>query len=174
MIPPTGCRLTMDAFAQAAGEVLRVARRDRGLTLQDVSRLTMGRFKPSVLGGYERGERTISLERFVELAKLYGVPADRLLSEVLARTSPQGRTEIVIDLNRLALLDEREVRAVAEFVHNLRAKRGDYFTDVISLRSGDVEALALSSGVAAKDLLSKLRPALRGETGKPSRGRQGR
>jgi transcriptional regulator with XRE-family HTH domain len=121
----------------------------------------MGEFKPSVLGGYERGERTISLERFTDLAKLYGVPADRLLGEVLGTV--QGQADIVIDLNRLALLDEREVRAVAEFVHNVRTKRGDYFTDVISLRSGDVEALAFSSGLAARELLSKLQPALRGE-----------
>jgi transcriptional regulator with XRE-family HTH domain len=172
----TGFRFDMEAFAQASGEVLRRARRDRGLTLHDVSRLTAGRFKPSVLGGYERGERTISLERFTELARLYGVPADRLLAELLSRTEPHGRTEIVIDLNRLALLDEGEVRAVAEFVHNLRTKRGDYFSEVISLRSGDVEALALSSGLSPRDLMSRLRPALRGGGGRPSEGkrRQGR
>ena len=160
----------MDAFAQAVGEVLRRARRSRGLTLQDVSRSTAGRFKASVLGGYERGERTISLERFSELARSYGVPADRLLGQVLDRTDPQGRVELVIDLNRLALLDEREVRAVAEFIHNVRTKRGDYLTDVVSLRSGDVEALALSSGVAPRELVSKLRPALRGEPGRPVEG----
>jgi transcriptional regulator with XRE-family HTH domain len=160
----------MDAFAQAVGEVLRNARRSRGLTLKDVSRLTAGRFKASVLGGYERGERTVSLERFSQLATLYGVPADRLLGDVLARTDPQGRVEIVIDLNRLALLDESEVRRVAEFIHNVRTKRGDYLTDVVSLRSGDVEALALSSGVAPEQLLSRLRPALRGEPGKAGRG----
>jgi transcriptional regulator with XRE-family HTH domain len=134
----------------------------------------MGEFKPSVLGGYERGERTISLERFTQLAKLYGVPADRLVGEILG-TVP-GEVEIVIDLNRLALLDEREVRAVAEFVHNVRTKRGDYFTDVISLRSGDVDALAFSSGLAPTELVSKLQPALRGriEGTREEGGPQGR
>ena len=121
----------------------------------------MGEFKPSVLGGYERCECTISLERFTDLAKLFGVHADRLLGGVLGTV--QGQAEVVFDLNRLALLDEQEVRAVAEFAHNVRTKRGDYFTDVISLRSGDVEALAFSDGLAAKELLSKLQPALRGE-----------
>jgi transcriptional regulator with XRE-family HTH domain len=163
-----------DPFAQAAGEVLRRARRNRGLTLQDVSRLTAGTFKASVLGGYERGERTISLERFTELARLYGTPADRLLGEVLEMADPQGRAEIVIDLTRLALLDEAEVRAVAEFIHNVRTKRGDYLTDVVSLRSGDVEALALRSGVAPRDLLSRLRPALRGQKASRENGPQGR
>jgi transcriptional regulator with XRE-family HTH domain len=166
MIPATGCRFDHGRLRQAAGEVLRRARRNRGLTLQDVSRLTAGGFKASVLGGYDRAERTISLERFTELAQLYGVPADRLLGDLLARTNPEGRVDIVIDLNRLALLDEREVRAVAKFVHNVRTERGDSLTDVVSLRSGDVEALALSSGVAPRELLSKLRPALRAESGK--------
>jgi transcriptional regulator with XRE-family HTH domain len=151
----------VNAFAQASGDVLRRARRSRGLTLHDVARLTAGRFKASVLGGYERGERTVSLERFTELGRLYGYPADRLLGEVLDRTDPQGRVEIVLDLNRLALLDEEDVRAVAEFVHNVRTRRGDYLTDVVSLRSGDVEELALRSGVAPGELLSRLRPALR-------------
>jgi transcriptional regulator with XRE-family HTH domain len=159
-----------DPFALAAGEVLRRARRNRGLTLQDVTRLTAGTFKASVLGGYERGERTISLERFTELARLYGTPADRLLGQILERTDPQGRVEVVVDLTRLALLDEAEVRVVAEFIHHVRTKRGDYLTDVVSLRSGDVEALALRSGVAPRELLSMLRPALREQPVKAGRG----
>jgi transcriptional regulator with XRE-family HTH domain len=159
----------MDAFAQAVGEVLRNARRSRGLTL-NVSRLTAGSFKVSVLGGDERGERTVSLERFSQLATLYGVPADRLLGDVLARTDPQGRVEIVIDLNRLALLDESEVRRVAR-VHPQRQDQAGRLPHRRRLAAvGRCGSARLSSGVAPQQLLSRLRPALRGNPGRPAGG----
>ena len=120
-----------------------------------------GRFKPSVIGGYERGERSISLARFVELANFYGVPPDRLLGEVLAEIAPEARTEVVIDVNKLTLILGEEGRAVAEFVHRVKMQRGDYLTDVITLRSGDLEALSLATGESPPALLRKLRPAIR-------------
>ncbi|MGH2677820.1 MAG: helix-turn-helix domain-containing protein, partial [Actinomycetota bacterium] len=60
-------------FREAIGGALRAARREGGLTLRDVASLSDRRFKPSALGGYERGERSISLERFTELSSVYGV-----------------------------------------------------------------------------------------------------
>jgi transcriptional regulator with XRE-family HTH domain len=77
----------MERFGEVAGEVLRDARRKRGLTLRAVWRRSGGRFKPSALGGYERGERSISLDKFCGLAAIYGVAADRLLAEVLDRVT---------------------------------------------------------------------------------------
>ena len=153
-------------LATLTGAALRRARRRRGLTLQGVWARSGGRFKPSALGGYERGERSISLERFVALANLYGVAADELLSEILANMSPAGRAPVIIDLNALAALgDEDEdvsgdARVVGEFVHAIRAQRGDYLTSVVSLRSGDVEALSRAIGVSSDALLSRFRAAL--------------
>src|SRR5207244_4441372 len=63
-------------FADAVGQVLRRARRARGFTLRDVHVRSRGRFKPSAVGGYERGERAISLDRFSQLAELYDCPPD--------------------------------------------------------------------------------------------------
>jgi nucleoside-diphosphate-sugar epimerase len=60
---------------------------ERGDSLISLDNLaTRGRFKPSSLGGYEKGERNISLELFREVADLYGMPADQLLAEVLMTT----------------------------------------------------------------------------------------
>jgi hypothetical protein len=123
--------------------------------------LSGGRFKASALGGYERGERRISIERFCSLAALYGVPPDRLLARSLQQVSPAGRCELIVDLNKLPLVRAEEVRLVAEFIHNVRAQRGDYLSDVITLRSGDLEALALTAQLRADTLLDSLRPAIR-------------
>jgi transcriptional regulator with XRE-family HTH domain len=154
------------ALPRATGEVLRSARRARGLTLRDVTSSSHGRFKPSVLGAYERGERSISLVRFCELAQTYGIPPDRLLGDVFARLDPAGRQEIAIDLNRLTLIPGQEGKVVAEFVHRLKSQRGDYMTDVITLRSGDLEAISLEASQSPNTLLRTLEPALR--TSSPS------
>lgn len=147
--------------------MLRSARRARGLTLRDVTSGSHGRFKPSVLGAYERGERSISLVRFCELAQTYGIPPDRLLADVLARLDPAGRQEIAIDLNRLTLIPGQEGKVVAEFVHRLKSQRGDYMTDVITLRSGDLEAISLASSQTPNTLLRTLEPALRNARAQP-------
>jgi transcriptional regulator with XRE-family HTH domain len=131
------------------------------LTLRDVTSSSHGRFKPSVLGAYERGERSISLTRFCELAQTYGIPPDRLLADVFARLDPTGRQEIAIDLNRLTLIPGEEGKVVAEFVHKLKSQRGDYMTDVITLRAGDLEAISLEAEQPANALLRTLEPALR-------------
>lgn len=151
---------TTRPFREAIGQALRAARRLRGLTLRDVGRLSQDRFKPSALGGYERGERAIALDRFADLAELYGIPADRLLGQVLDRVAPEGRTEVVVDLNQLALLPGNEPRLAAELVDRVRSQRGEQAGEVVTLRSGDLEALALSSRLSPADLLRRLDPAL--------------
>lgn len=61
----------------------------------EVEELTRGEFKASVVGAYERGERAISVQRFVRLAEVYQVDAGTLLP-----SSPNS--ELVIDLDVLA------------------------------------------------------------------------
>jgi transcriptional regulator with XRE-family HTH domain len=130
------------------------------MTLYDVHRRSRGRFKPSSLGGYERGERSISLERFCGLAAIYGVPAERLLAEILVRLSPEGRRELTININRLSLVGGEVARLVSELVHKVRAQRGDYMSEVITLRSGDLEALGMAAHLRPRAVITSLRPAL--------------
>jgi len=85
-------------ISSAVGEALRDARLRLRLTVYDVERLSKGRFKPSSLGGYERGERAISVQRFCELAEVYGILADRLLLDALGRAAAAER--VVVDLTR--------------------------------------------------------------------------
>lgn len=154
--------------------MLRDARRARGFTLRDVASTSHGRFKPSVLGAYERGERSISLSRFCELAETYGVPPDRLLADVLSRLDPAGRQEIAIDLNLLTLIPGEEGKVVAEFVHRLKSRRSDYMTDVITLRSGDIEEMSLASSQTPNTLLRTIQSALRAPRRSGDSGERGR
>jgi transcriptional regulator with XRE-family HTH domain len=153
----------MEQLAQVVGEVLRDVREERGLTLRKVSEQSQGRFKPSVIGGYERGERSISLVRFCELASFYGIPADRLLARALKRLDPAAHREAVLDLGRLDLFRNEVGEAVNGFVRRVKRERGDTAEEIITLRSGDLEAVALESGVALDRLLAALRPVLRGD-----------
>ena len=85
----------VDRFSASLGQKLRASRRQRGWSLGEVESQTDGEFKASVVGAYERGERAISVQRFVRLAEIYNVaPADLL---------PVATTEgLVIDLDALS------------------------------------------------------------------------
>lgn len=72
-------------FAVEAGQVLRQVREARSLSLRQVTVRSGGRFKPSSVASYERGERQISLERLFALAKVYGVAPERIVAAIAHR-----------------------------------------------------------------------------------------
>ena len=69
-------------MGEEVGRALRSARLARGLTLRQVGERSLGTFKPTAVAGYERAERTISLERFYALCTFYGVEPTQLLMEI--------------------------------------------------------------------------------------------
>lgn len=83
---------------RAVGSVLRKARELVGLSLSDVARLTGDRFKPSTVAGYERGERSISVSRFLTLARFYGKRPGELLSEAVSGSERAGEEDVVVVL----------------------------------------------------------------------------
>jgi transcriptional regulator with XRE-family HTH domain len=153
--------VSLDRISKVAGEVLRHTRRERALTLRDVESLSKGDFKPSALGAYERGERGITVARFCELATHYGIPADRLLADVIDALAGEERRHIVIDLNELSPERDADVKRVLDFIRTIRSRRRDLESDVITLRQGDLSRLAFISRVEPDALLGKLSPALR-------------
>ena len=68
-------------YNEKVGARLRTIRKQRGLSLQDVQRISEGEFKAAVLGAYERGERSLSLPRMQRLAAFYQVPVNQLLPQ---------------------------------------------------------------------------------------------
>jgi transcriptional regulator with XRE-family HTH domain len=148
--------LLVTDLATALGVVLREARGSRRLTLRDVQEASGGGFRVSTLAGYERAERMLTVERFCELAALYGVAPEELLTRVLDERSRGSRRSVVIDLSRLEHGQPGEI--LARFVHDVRTRRSDLRSNVISLRTGDLEALALGSGHGPADFLRALEP----------------
>ena len=57
------------AYSQQVGERLRVIRKQKRLSLQEVEAQSTQEFKASVLGAYERGERALSVPRLGRLAQ---------------------------------------------------------------------------------------------------------
>jgi transcriptional regulator with XRE-family HTH domain len=90
-----GAESLVDDFNYALGQRLRAARRHRGWSLGDVETHTGGEFKASVVGAYERGERAISVQRFVSLSDVYSTPASELLPI-------PAEAQVFIDLDALA------------------------------------------------------------------------
>lgn len=61
---------------------MRQVRAGRSLSLRQVTVRSGGRFKPSSVASYERGERQISLERFFSLAEVYDVAPERIVAAI--------------------------------------------------------------------------------------------
>ncbi|HSD48626.1 MAG TPA: helix-turn-helix domain-containing protein [Actinomycetota bacterium] len=144
----------MGIFGEQVGVALRRARRARGLTLRAVSNLSDGRYKPTSIAGYERGERSISLERFCDLCRLYDVDPSALLTEILEAVG--GAPEPGLDVDRLEALGSAEAALVAGFVREIRTLRHGRASDAIVLRAGDVEVLATAAGKRPEDLIEIL------------------
>ena len=140
----------MASMALEIGRALRRARLARGSTLKELAVASAGRFKPTSVAGYERGERSISVIRFCELCRIFGVPADRLLGEVLRAT--QADPELMIDLTRLERLGPAEGELLSGFVQQVASLRGAGDVDRITLRIGDIEVLASASGRRPEEL----------------------
>ena len=150
----------MGDLSRAVGHILKNVRIQLGLSRENVEARSRGRFKSSALGSYERGERTLSLGRFCGLAELYGLLPERVLAEALKKIAPEGRSEIVLDMRQLQSLDSEESRKVMEFAYRVRTERGDYSGELVTLRAGDLEQLAMETRVRPRSILKALGPAV--------------
>lgn len=151
----------MGRIALETGRALRRARRARELTLRQVSALSKGRYKPTSVAGYERGERAISMERFCELCQLYGVAPHALLADIIRAVG--GMPEPDIDLARLEALGSTESALVAGFIRQIRALRREHPSGIVVLRTGDLEVLATAAGKKPAELVEALGPSIERE-----------
>jgi transcriptional regulator with XRE-family HTH domain len=144
----------MGRFALEIGAALRRARGARDLTLRQVSAISVGRFKATSVAAYERGERTISLERFIELCDLYGIPAEAMLAEILR--PPNVRSGALIDLELLESARSAEASLISGFVRQISSLRREQPSEAIVLRAGDLEVFATASGKEPTELVKIL------------------
>ncbi|HZU71716.1 MAG TPA: transcriptional regulator [Acidimicrobiales bacterium] len=165
------------SYARKVGDRLRLMRRQKGLSLQAVEAASNKEFKASVLGAYERGERSISVPRLQRLAHIYNVPVDQLLprldeepsSEVIDLTGaevPAGEappasrapvaSKVVIDLSRLEVLEGPERELLRRYLASIQVQRQDFNGRVLTIRTDDVQSLGRLFDLSAEAMRARL------------------
>jgi transcriptional regulator with XRE-family HTH domain len=131
-------------YSRKVGDRLRVIRRQKRLSLQEVESSSAEEFKASVLGAYERGERAISVPRLERLAKFYNVPVDQLLprDDVTAPVEGEGGSKLAIDLLKLSQLTGQPFEMLIRFLRMMQVQRQDFNGKVITVRGDDQRAIA--------------------------------
>jgi transcriptional regulator with XRE-family HTH domain len=123
-------------YNDKVGDRLRSIRRQRGLSLQEVQRLSGGEFKAAVVGAYERGERSLSLPRLQRLSQFFQVPISHFLPQeeaAAARTmEPLPAGGVTIDLNRLERLSGTESVVFTRFLRSIQMMRQDFSGKVLT------------------------------------------
>ena len=119
---------------------LRKVRISKGLTLSQVSILSKGTISAIALGSYERGDRSISAEKLLEIAQLYQVPVSELMSPT-EKGIRSGR--VIIDVNKLAHNPDDSNDAALKIIQRIAQLRHDWNGQVISLRSSDIDLLKI-------------------------------
>ncbi len=173
----------LEAYAQQVGSRLRAVRKQTRRSLQAVEALSNQEFKASVLGAYERGERSISVPRLQRLAIIYGVPVDQLLPpppgssgnlwregtkerEVAPEQEPaptNGRAlswdatgKVTIDLTKLGKVSGPERDLLRRFLNMIQVQRQDFNGRMITIRADDVRAIACLFGVTPEVMVRRL------------------
>ena len=154
-------------YSRRVGERLRAIRRQKRLSLHDVEAASGAEFKASVLGAYERGERSISVPRLQRLAGFYDVPVDQLLPvedsddvEVIDLTdrglTRPAESQLVLDLQMLADLEGPEGEMLNRYIRTIQIQRQDFNGRMLTIRRDDVRAIACILGVATDRTLDRL------------------
>ncbi len=133
-------------YNELVGSRLRTIRRQRGLSLQDVQRLSNGEFKAAVVGAYERGERSLSLPRLHRLAAFFQVPITQFLPQEDQKDSVVGSMPsggLMIDLNAIERLTGTEAEIFDRFLRAIQMMRQDFNGKVLTIRSDDIRLLSV-------------------------------
>jgi len=172
-------------YARLVGERLRDVRKQKGLSLQAVEARSDKEFKASVLGAYERGERSISVPRLQRLAAIYNVPVDQLLPKpspvpawgpglidltmdepARAQAAQAARAgagaggspegKVVIDLSRLEVIEGPERELLRRYLASIQVQRQDFNGRVLTIRAEDIQAVARLFDLSAVAMRERL------------------
>lgn len=123
---------------------IRQLRREKGLTLLECEILSRGRIRAVVLGAYERGDRSMSLKKVIEIAELFGVRLAHLIAaDLQPEQSRIAGSRHIYDLRALRALAPSEQKILLfRYLSRIAEQRGDWAGEVISIRHADVEAIA--------------------------------
>ncbi|HZT64429.1 MAG TPA: transcriptional regulator [Acidimicrobiales bacterium] len=167
-------------YARKVGERLRSMRKQKGMSLQAVEAASDKEFKASVLGAYERGERSISVPRLQRLARIYNVPVDQLLPKdpddavwgggmidltradapveqsTQAKPRPLDEGKVAIDLSRLEVIEGPERELLRRYLGSIQVQRQDFNGRVLTVRAEDIRAIARLFDLTAEAMRERL------------------
>ena len=145
-------------YPKALGERLRKIRLQKGMSLQDVQEASDGKWKAAVVGAYERGDRNVTVTRLSELSDFYGVPVSEIIpsDESTAPAPVEARRRVILDLERLERIPERDREPIARFAGAIQIQRGDFNGRVLTIREEDLISLALVYQTTANELSRRL------------------
>lgn len=114
------------------------------------------------MGSYERGTRSISLARTIEIANLFSIPVTELI-EGKSHPLMKSTEAILFDLRRLNetttnkdRLNGGKIEKIGNFLNAICARRSDWNGEVLSLRSSDLDTLTLILNMPASKVMSLL------------------
>jgi len=135
-------------YSRQVGERLRVIRKQKRLSLQEVEAQSNQEFKASVLGAYERGERALSVPRLDRLSQFYAVPVEQLLprevtgTEAAAALQSPVNKKLAIDVAKLVQLSGAPFEMLARYLRLIQVQRQDFNGRVITVRGDDTRSIA--------------------------------
>ncbi len=122
---------------------LRSIRKSKGWSLQDVERLSRGRWKAVVVGSYERGDRAISLKKSIDLMNFYQVPITALFTHTPTSMGADKSSNLILDQRKISASDDTELLSIKRMIAYICAKRRDWNGELLSLRREDLSLLAI-------------------------------
>lgn len=103
----------METILQVIGRRLREARRVQGMSLTDVEAISDRAWKASAVGSYERGERSLPIDKFFDLCSFYDIAPER----ILATGKPSSVSEALSADDRLT---EKQKRHITDLMQEFR------------------------------------------------------
>ena len=152
----------MKPTTKSIAERLRSIRQGRGWSLADVEAMSGGRVKMAALGSYERCDRTITLNRAIELADIFGVPLTYLVCAPESESVSKSSAGVIINLRRTRFLTENStenvgaIQTLSIFLMWMAGRRNDWNGEVMSLRQSDLNTIALMTFMTEKNVLEWL------------------
>jgi transcriptional regulator with XRE-family HTH domain len=132
---------------------LRMIRKSKGWSLQDVERNSNGKWKAVVIGSYERSDRAISLRKAISLMEFYQVP----ISELFPQITPEDRgRRISLNLTRLSENQGEIAERLMAFTRSISDRRKDWNGKLLTIRANDLQFLAIVLGLSESATLDYL------------------
>jgi transcriptional regulator with XRE-family HTH domain len=146
-------------YSLRVGERLRLVRRQKRMSLQEVEAESSYEFKASVLGAYERGERAISVPRLSRLAHFYEVPVGQLLPLGDGINEASGSMldrQVTINLDRLARVPGAEAAVLGRFLTMIQGQRQEFNGSSLTIRRDDLRTIACILDTALNEVADRL------------------